>query len=338
MARLRLLQNEGIAEDKYNLPHLRTEYLVVGAGPAGLTVARLLSLKGRSVTVVDPELTVPKRLELLAPVTLDVIAALDLAYLLEDPAVARQCLGIRRRWGSAEPEYDDFLRHPRRAGYVVDRARFDDRLHAAAAAAGVEFVNARLAGVESDRRGVRLASYGGVPEKFAFTGTIVDATGRAAAVARRKGVRVTICDKLNAELLEEAFGENGASEPAWLDVQQLDASSWSYQIHGRGGQAQTWRIHRSGTRSTPGALRRVDASARMLSEMAGDGWIAVGDAASAFDPISSQGLFNALSSALVASGALISRDGLSIDTARFYSDAVTAAFVWSEAVRSNVFG
>jgi flavin-dependent dehydrogenase len=320
------------------LPYLRTEYLVVGAGPAGLTVARLLSLKGRSVTVVDPALAVPKRLELLAPVTLDVIAALDLAYLLEDPTVARQCLGIRRRWGSAEPEYDDFLRHPRRAGYVVDRARFDDRLHAAAAAAGVEFVNARLAGVESDGRGVRLARHGRLPEKFAFTGSIVDATGRAAAVARRKGAQVTICDKLNAELLEDNVGEDGASEPAWLDVQQVDAASWSYQIRGRGGLTQTWRIHRAGTRSTPGLLRRVDASARILSKMAGDGWIAVGDAASAFDPISSQGLFNALSSALVASGALMSRDGLSIDTARVYSDAVKAAFDWSQAVRSNVFG
>jgi flavin-dependent dehydrogenase len=318
------------------LPHLRAEYLVVGAGPAGLTVARLLSLKGRAVTVVDPELKGAKRFELLAPVTHDVIAALGLASLLEDPAVARPCLGIRRRWGSAKLEYEDFLRHARRTGYVVDRARFDDHLHAAAAAVGVEFVNARFAGIESDGRGVRLASYGRCPEKLAFTGTIVDATGRAAAVARRKGARVTICEKLNAELLEETSVENGANEPAWLDVQQLDASSWSYQIHGIGGKSQTWRIHRSGTRPTPGALRRVDASARMLSKMAGDDWIAVGDAASAFDPIASQGLFNALSSALVASGALISRDGLTIDTARFYSDAVTAAFVWSEAARSNV--
>jgi flavin-dependent dehydrogenase len=320
------------------LPHLHAEYLVVGAGPAGLTVARLLSLKGRAVVVVDPELKVAKRLELLAPVSFGTIAALDLASLLDDPTISRPCLGIRRRWDSAVPEYEDFFRHPRRTGYVVDRARFDDRLRAAAVGAGVDFVKARLTGVESDGRGVRLASFGSRPETFDFAGTIVDATGRAAVVARRKGACVTICEKINAELIEETSVQDVASAPAWLDVQKLDVSSWSYQIHGIGGQAQTWRIRRSGTRSTPGALRRVDASARILSNMAGDGWIAVGDAASAFDPIASQGLFNALSSALVACGALISRDGLSIEAARLYSDALMEAFIWSEAARSNTFG
>ena len=68
----------------------------------------------------------------------------------------------------------------------------------------------------------------------------------------------------------------------------------------------------------------------------GEGWIAVGDAASAFDPIASQGLFNALSSALVVCGALISPDRSSV-TERLYSDAVAAAFVWSEAARSKVY-
>jgi len=310
----------------------------VGAGPAGLTVARLLSLKGRTVVVVDPELQGAKRLELLAPVSLGTIAALGLTPLLDDPAIARPCLGIRRRWGTAEPEYEDFLRHPRRTGYVVDRARFDDRLRAAAIAAGVDFVKARLEGIESDGRGLRLANDGSRPETFAFPGTIIDATGRAAAVGRRKGARLTIHDQIIAELIEETSVEDGTSAPAWLDVQKLDASSWSYRIHGVCGQSQTWRICRSGSRSSQDVLRRVDASARMLSEMAGDGWIAVGDAASAFDPIASQGLFNALSSALVASGALISRDGLSVAAARLYSDAVTAAFVWSEAARLNVYG
>lgn len=317
--------------------YIHAEYLVVGAGPAGLTVARLLSLKGRAVVVVDPEQHRANRLELLAPLSLGTIAALGLAPLLDDPAIARPCLGIRRRWSSAEPEYEDFLGHPRRTGYVVDRTRFDDRLRMAAVAAGVEFVNARLEDIESNACEVRLGSHGSRQETYSFSGTIIDATGRAAVVARCKGARVTICDKIVAELIQETLADSGTSAPAWLDVQKLDESSWSYQIHGIGGRSQTWRIRRSGTRPTPGALRRVDASARVLSKMAGDGWIAVGDAASAFDPIASQGLFNALSSALVTSGALISRDGLTAAAARLYSDAMTADFVRSEAARSNVF-
>ena len=317
--------------------HLHAEYLVVGAGPAGLTVARLLSLKGHTVLVVDPELQRTKRLELLAPVSLGTIAALNLTPLLDDSTITRPCLGIRRRWGSTDPEYEDFLLHPRRTGYVVDRARFDDRLRVAAVDAGVEFVKARVIGVESDGQRICLARCGNHQETIAFAGTIVDASGRAAVVARRKGASVRICDKIFAELIEDTCDMNETVEPAWLDVQKLDESSWFYQIKGTGGQSQTWRMHRAGTRSTPGAIRRVDASSRMLSDMAGDGWVAVGDAASAFDPITSQGLFNALSSALVASGALMSRDGLSIATSRIYSDAVKAAFLWSETGRSTIF-
>ena len=65
--------------------------------------------------------------------------------------------------------------------------------------------------------------------------------------------------------------------------------------------------------------------------------MAVGDAASAFDPIASQGLFHALSSAQVAAGALLSAPRLSLAAARLYSDAVATAFAWSEAGRSGIY-
>jgi flavin-dependent dehydrogenase len=62
---------------------------------------------------------------------------------------------------------------------------------------------------------------------------------------------------------------------------------------------------RRSAKATGEELVRVDASAARLSEAAGENWIAVGDAATSLDPISSQGLFNALSSALVAVGILV---------------------------------
>ena len=79
-------------------PQQRAEFLVAGAGPAGLTIARLLALKGRSVVVVDPCLHAAKRLELLAPVALATIEAIGLSPLLSNPAIARPCQGIRRWW------------------------------------------------------------------------------------------------------------------------------------------------------------------------------------------------------------------------------------------------
>jgi flavin-dependent dehydrogenase len=318
------------------LAPLRAECLVVGAGPAGLTVSRLLSLKGRQVVIVDPGSSQRNRLELLSPIALGTIAALGLSSLLSNHQIARSCLGVRSRWISREATYNDFFRYPNRTGYVVDRARFDDALRKAAVAAGVEFVKGRVAAVESHGSEVGLKITEDRAETVAFADIIIDATGRAAAVARRMGAKIAFLDRRIGELIEETVS-NPEKDAAWLDVWKGDEASWSYQIRGGEGKTQIWRIRPTGTELTPGTTQRSDASARILSTMAGKGWMAVGDAASAFDPIASQGLFNALSSALVATGVLQSCYRLGPATARAYSDAFRSAFYWSEAVRSDVY-
>ena len=312
---------------------LRADCLVVGAGPAGATVARLLALKGRAVVVADPSAGV-RRLELLAPASLPTIAALGLGHLLDDPSVARPCLGIRRTRGLAEYSYEDFLRHPCRLGHVVDRTHFDARLREAAVAAGATFCRFRATGVAPDG-GVICRAHRSGTMALVEADVVIDATGRAAAIARRRGARVTARDRMVAELLRATPEDTTADAESWLDYRS-DELGWSYRIHGPGGRAETWRVHAS---RTPGgqALRTVDASARVLSKAAGEGWIAVGDAAIAFDPISSQGLFNALSSAMVAAGALISPNRLSPATAGLYSDAILATFRYSQAGRAAVY-
>ncbi|WP_236840914.1 NAD(P)/FAD-dependent oxidoreductase [Bradyrhizobium sp. CCGE-LA001] len=313
---------------------LRTDCLVVGAGPAGLTTARLLALKGRTVVVAESGNSRTTRLELLAPASLVTVAALGLDHVLADPAIARGCLGIRRTGRSGEREYEDFLRHPCRLGYVVDRARFDERLRDEAVAAGVMFCGLRAIGV-TPGRGVICRASDSARAKLVLAEIVVDATGRAAAIARRRGARMAARDRMVAELVEDAAIDATADRVSWLDYRS-DGPTWSYRIHGPGGRVQNWRIRASGTPAGR-ALLSVDASACTLSQAAGEGWIAVGDAAIAFDPIASQGLFNALSSALVATGALLSTDRLSPAAARLYSDAVTATFVRCEAGRFSIY-
>jgi flavin-dependent dehydrogenase len=316
------------------LETLHADCLVVGAGPAGSTVARLLALKGRAVILADPGSLAVNRLELLAPASLSTVAAVGLQPLLDDPAVARRCLGIRRTRGSGEQDYEDFLCHPYRVGYVIDRARFDERLRAAAVAAGVTFCRLRASGLTADAD-VNFRATDSSATTVVCADVIIDATGRAAAIARRKGARVTARDHMVAELTQDT-PENAVAESAsWLDFRS-DASSWFYDIHGPEGRAQTWRIRPSGA-PAGNALLSVNASARVLSQAAGEGWIAVGDAAVAFDPIASQGLFNALSSALVAAGILVSADRLTPATAVLYSDAVAATFIYSEVGRLDVY-
>src|SRR6185369_17631905 len=53
-----------------------------------------------------------------------------------------------------------------------------------------------------------------------------------------------------------------------------------------------------------GRVRGVDAASGRLNVFSGDDWLAVGDAALSFDPLSSQGIFNAVYTGMKAGHAL----------------------------------
>jgi flavin-dependent dehydrogenase len=58
----------------------------------------------------------------------------------------------------------------------------------------------------------------------------------------------------------------------------------------------------------PDRLRTVTAGSSALTRFAGPGWVAVGDAACAHDPLSARGLHDALTSGTAAAEAIISND------------------------------
>jgi flavin-dependent dehydrogenase len=60
--------------------------------------------------------------------------------------------------------------------------------------------------------------------------------------------------------------------------------------------------------------RRVDAGSARLDRTGGDGWLAIGDAAMSFDPISSHGLLTALSTGLAAGETSLAGDQEFTDT------------------------
>jgi flavin-dependent dehydrogenase len=313
-----------------------TDVLVAGAGPAGATVARLLACQGRRVTLVDPGIGATDRLEVLPPSGFLVLQALNLADILHDPQVARPCLGIRRRWGAMAPEFDDFLRRPGSAGYVVDRARFDVRLRAAASEAGVHIIRGRVVAAQCDGQKIQASIKACGGDLILTAGVAVDATGRPAVLARRLGARRRVMERLVAVRSENSHASNADGEPTWLEVKSR-GSNWSYRVAGPGGRLETWSIRRGEDRSRRSAGRSTNASSVRLSPAAGVRWIAVGDAAMAFDPITSQGLVSAFTTALAAGDTVMSSRGLDAEAAHAYSESVTATAQYSERGREEVY-
>jgi flavin-dependent dehydrogenase len=152
---------------------------------------------------------------------------------------------------------------------------------------------------------------------------LIDATGRAAAVARRLGARRRRDDRLVAFV---ARCRRPPGAPADRDdrtwVEAVDGGWWYsarvpadervFAFHTEAAPAErralldaagfAERLRRAprlgalfaahGYRPA-GRPRGVDASSGRLGAAAGRGWLAVGDAAASFDPLSSQGLLNA---------------------------------------------
>jgi flavin-dependent dehydrogenase len=319
-----------------SIARLYTDILVAGAGPAGATVARLLALHHREVLLVDPLGPSLQRLEILAPAAYPVLEALGLVRLLDEPSLACPCLGIRRRWGTRDVQVDDFLNHPGSRGAVIDRSRFDQALLLEARSARAQLLQGRVAAVNKENGSVTATIRRGQIRSLVSARLVVDATGRAATVTRQLGARRIFSERRVAEKLASTNLELNQAKGVWLEVESHDVG-WSYSILGPDGRQERWRIDPRGDRERGPHLQRVDASSVYLSSAAGGAWVAVGDAVASFDPITSQGLVNALSTALVASGAILSSNGSALEKFGAYSAAVADTFAFSEVGRAEAY-
>jgi flavin-dependent dehydrogenase len=82
--------------------------------------------------------------------------------------------------------------------------------------------------------------------------------------------------------------------------------------------------------------RRVDAGSARLDRAGGEGWLAIGDAAMSFDPISSHGLLTALSTGLAAGETSLEEYQAFVDTTwRGYARVREACYAseqrWADA-------
>jgi flavin-dependent dehydrogenase len=305
------------------------DVLVVGAGPAG-TIAALNLAPRRRVLLVERDLAVGARIgEALAPAARRLLADMGLLDSFAAQGHA-PCHANRSIWGADAPRETDFLRDPDGSGWHLDRARFDGWLRAVAIARGAELIApARVEVIEraGGKWRVRLAADAGAVEILADI--VIDAGGRAAPIARRLGARRLALDRLVCGWV------GGAADAIELGVSHVEAvaDGWWYSAPLPGGR-RVLAFHTDADLPAARVARDRDALvaaarhaahlARLLSACgfrpdgigaymaahsaalvpcAGECWLAAGDAALAFDPLSAQGLLNALFTGLAAAEA-----------------------------------
>ena len=288
--------------------------VVAGAGPAGSVASRQLAHLGRRVLLVDDvDSGRPKVGESLPGAARSLLRDLGLLRQVEEgPHLTSH--GNLSAWGSDEPQTTDFLRDPHGAGWHLDRARFDADLRTAARKAGVVERRGRVRAVHAGDEVWRVE----LGEESVETRWLLDATGRHAAVARVLGVRRQRDEGLVALF---TWGEKTAGDRETRTLVETVPEGWWYTARLPQGR-RVVVLHTEGERAaallrTPGAWgealrhtrwvkaclaestfeaepRATEACGARLDAFFGERWVALGDAALSFDPLSSQGLFNAL--------------------------------------------
>lgn len=289
---------------------MTADLLVLGLGPAGCLAAIRAVREGKSVTLAGSAPRAGLAGEHLAPEAAALLRSLDLWPV---PGT-HPCPGVRLAWGGKVSEIDH-LYHPLGNGCVVQRPAFEQWLLDRARAQGTRVVeNFRLR--DLSRTGNHWVARG--VRRVLTAREICDATGRAAAAARRLGARRYRCDRLVAvgarlwspHPAPDRFLTVVSSRDGWWYTLGLPNGSRTVvylsdsDLLGERLHPRVWwqELERTPVLrdllagyQPPDRLEAAPAHGSFLEPCQGPAWSAAGDAAATFDPLSSWGLAHALS-------------------------------------------
>jgi flavin-dependent dehydrogenase len=309
------------------------DIVIVGGGPAGAAAAlsaRQLRPQLRVAIVEASRYDAWRAGETLAPGCQEMLQGLGCWELFRGAGFT-ESPGTRAVWGAPEPYDNDFLYSLRGSGWHVDRARFDALLCQAARSAGAEIIeNARLWAVERGQPGfrLRLRTAGGVLEAVQ-TRFVIDTSGRRASFAAKCGARqvaddrlIGVCGLLPAASRDAATLVEAQPEGWWYSSLLTGSRvlvAWMSDAdlvrERRLCEPERWMAHLEQSRWTRGRpagnllapLRVWAAQSQRLDHVQGEDWVAAGDAAATYDPLSSLGILKALRGGKIASFVAIDR-------------------------------
>jgi flavin-dependent dehydrogenase len=328
---------------------------VVGGGPGGTAAAIALAHAGARVVLLERSRYDTMRYgEMLPPRARVPLRRLGVweAFLTQGHAPSPAMVSV---WGEDAPRETHFICNPYGHGWHLDRRRFDEGLAIAAAEAGA-----------CVRRGTRVVScqpHGAASWSIEFDGgagrgnlqadCFIDATGRSSVMARGQRVQRVLHDRLVG--IVGVFSDSSRTDQGdRRTLVEAVAGGWWYsarlpdsrvvavymtdadimrtakrrlraRYQGLLGDAPLTRTRTIGLTADTEVVV-MPASSSRLERATGPNWLAVGDAAMAVDPLSSQGIYRALESGIAAAEALASNAAERAFAIRRYERRVSDAF------------
>ena len=270
------------------------DVVVIGGGPAGSAFAVTAARSGHAVTLLDEG----RRLRSWPGESLpagggELVASVFGAHVLDGHVKA---YGTAAAWGSDALVSHDSMGHWSGHGWHLDRAAFDAALREVAVSVGVTVVERHVATIDQGE-----------------ADWLVDASGRAGAVVSRLGIpRIRVDEQVAlVGLVPDRGGERVTTVEAvregwWYSTPLTDGQRVVALVTDvdlvASERVTTWAASLASTKhisDLAGSCTGVEVSAypadtAYREQIVGDGWLAVGDAAVCFDPLSSQGLITGI--------------------------------------------
>ncbi|ADB16789.1 tryptophan halogenase [Pirellula staleyi DSM 6068] len=322
-----------------------TDVIVIGGGPSGSTVSTLIAQQGYKVTLFEREHFPRFHIgESLIPETYWVLKRLNmLPKMRKTQFVKKHSVQFVTEKGKlSEPFYfSDNKPHECSQTWQVMRSEFDHMMIKNAAEHGVQvhegvrvlevlFEGTRAVGVKvADERG---------NVRDVFASVVVDASGQSSMIMSRLGLREWDQELKKAALWtywEDAYRDKGRDEGATIVLQTQGKKGWfwyiplhnnilsvgvvadySYLFKDRETKDHE-AVYFEEVAKCPGLQPRLEGAKRIAPyraakeysyrsrEVAGDGWVLVGDAFGFLDPLYSSGVLLALRSGELAADAVV---------------------------------
>ncbi len=328
------------------------DVVVIGGGPCGLAVALSLVKNGLSTALIEKGTYTQKCVgEHLPASALGVLQELGIPAALVDEKEHLHCAGVVSWWGNDDsPHIVNYFFHPFEHGVNLSRPKFDRAFADYARQIGVvifEHAKIRKSSLNADSWHIDICH--GKNNDCLQALFVVDASGKSASFSRAQGSRIVafelqlaviryytecalpISDRKNHVVIESCdigwwyFAPLSGGDCVCMLVTDADLMDLRKRFIDNSWNLALNKTHIIRTLVQPFAARSdlsiCSARTQRLDRFHGEKWLATGDAAMAFDPLSSQGITKGLRQGWMA-GYAVSRyfggDALAIN--RFCDD------------------
>jgi flavin-dependent dehydrogenase len=326
----------------------RFDIVVIGAGPAGSLTAMILARQGCRVALFDRRRSGSFSIgETLPPQASRLLADLGLLERFVTQG-HRRSPGIVSAWGSADPLATDYLFSTNGDGWHIDRSAFNQLLREAAIGAGARlFEETSIETCVPSVRGWTVHAGGSECD----CQILVDATGRHPSSKLPHPSRLVYDRLISVAGLTKANADGGHVPSDYTLIESVK-DGWFYSALLPGGnyivtfstdadlyaagraacsayldeQLRCAPLTRARILEFPKETAAFSAISMQRKVVARANWIAVGDAARSYDPLSGLGVWSAMNAALKAAPVIQGMRERNAQSAEDYTNKHQQAF------------